>query len=314
MGGRSTPRFSSVGAIDGVQYEHKFGNIQVGGILGSRPNFTNYGINLNLLQYGAYVSHIASKPGVYSQTTFGFIQQTNSGNTDRRFIYFQHSGEIVENLNLFSSFEVDLYENINNVINTSPRLTNMYLSLRYRFNKDFRVSVAYDNRRQIILYESFKTFIDQLIDDETRQGFRLGFVYRPHKNYTLSVNANTRFQQSKINASRNLNARLGIRKVPWLNARASLGANFLKTGYITSQVYDARLSKELVPNAFTAEIYYRWVNYAYTTSPSFIKQHIGGTSLVMTISKGLSFNIFYEGVFENRLPFHRVNARLIKRF
>lgn len=314
IGRKINPKFSSVGAIDGVQYEHGFGDFQVGAIFGSRPDFNNYGINLNLLQYGAYISHIASKPGTYSQTTFGFIEQKNSGNTDRRFVYFQHAGELAQNLNLFSSFEVDLYEQINGQVNTSPRLTNLYLSLRYRASKALRFSVAYDNRRNIIFYESYKSFIDQLIQDETRQGFRVGFVYRPHENYSIGINANMRFQQSGINPSQNVNAVISIRNVPRIDARARITATYLQTSYFRSQIYGARIIKDLVPNALSGEIYYRWVDYQYITSISRINQHIGGASLSMRISKGLALNLFYEGVFEIPTIYHRVNARLIKRF
>ena len=43
----------------------------------------------------------------YSQTTLGFVEQQNAGETDRRFAYFQHNSTIFKNLNLllvFSSF------------------------------------------------------------------------------------------------------------------------------------------------------------------------------------------------------------------
>lgn len=314
FGRKINPKFSSVGAIDGLQYEHKLGDFQLGAIVGSRPDYSTYGFNPNLLQFGAYVSHLKSDAKGYSQTTLGFMEQRNANNTDRRFVYFQHGSEFIKNVNLFGSMEVDLYQQINNEINTSPKLTNLFLSMRFRVSKAFRFTVSYDNRRQIIYYESYKSFIDQLIDDETRQGFRAGFTYKPVKNISMGVNANTRFQQSKMNPSQNLNANVRIQKVPGINASASLSANFLQNGYLKSQIYGLRLYKDLVPKTLTGELYYRWVDYTYLNSGTQVNQHIVGTSLSMRIVEKLSLNLFYEGVFEIPTIYHRVNARIIKRF
>ena len=110
-----------MGAIDGLQFEKGFGNIRLGAIAGSRPNFQDYGFDFNLLQFGAYVSHVSNKPGNYATTTLGAVQQMNSGKTDRRFVYFQHSSQLAKNLNMFGSFEVDLYENINNEVSNTAR-------------------------------------------------------------------------------------------------------------------------------------------------------------------------------------------------
>lgn len=314
LGRKINPKFSSVGAIDGLQYEHKLGNFQIGAILGSRPDFTDYSFNPNLLQVGAYVSHLTSGAKGYSQTTLGFIEQRNKNNTDRRFVYFQHGGDILKNVNLFGSMEVDLYQQINNIVNTSPQLTNLYVSLRVRMSRAFRFSVSYDNRKNIIYYESYKSFIDQLIDDETRQGFRAGFTYRPVKNISIGLHANTRFQQSKNNPSQNLSANVRIQNVPVINASASISANFLQTSYLQSQIYGLRLSKDIIPKILSADLYYRWVDYAYLSSDININQQIAGASLSVRLVEKLSLNVFYEGVFEIPTVYHRVNARIIKRF
>lgn len=314
FGRKINPRFSSVGAIDGLQFEQAVGNFQFGAIAGSRPDFADYSFNFNLLQAGVYVSHIDRNPKIYTQTTLGFMEQRNANNTDRRFMYFQHTSNPLKNLNFFSSFEIDLYEKINNQVNTSPRLTNIYLSSRYRINKAVSLSLSYDNRRNIIFYESYKNFIDQLVELETRQGFRAGLHLRPHKNLTVGLTANTRFQQSKVNPSQNFSATVGMRNIPLINARGTLTATYLNTSFLTSQIYGARFSKTLIPNVLEGELYYRWVNYNYILGVTQVQQHIGGANLSVKVLKKLSLNLFYEGVFEQGNPYHRVNARLIKRF
>jgi len=317
LGRKINPRLSSVGAIDGGQYEHTFGNILVGAVAGTRPDFRDYGINLNLFQYGAYVSLAPGKKNSFGHTTLGFMEQSNAGSIDRRFTYFQHSGQLTKQLHLFGSFEVDLYEKINNQVNNQPQLTNLYVSLRYRFSKSVRLSASYDNRRNIIYYESYKSFIDQLIEDETRQGLRFGFTFRPVKNITWGINAGVRFQKSNINTSRNINSFLTIGKSSWLPVRTTIRASILETGFLNSRIYGIRFSKPLIKKKLNADLYYRNVNYLYRNSESgtAVRQHIGGVNLSYRLSKKLSWHIFYEGTFDTKNPtFTRINMRLIKRF
>ncbi len=315
LGRKINPRMSSIGAIDGCQYEKGVGKFILGAIAGSRPDYSDYGVNLSLLQVGAYASYVSKIPGKYRQSTFGFIEQHNKAETDRRFVYFQHSGELVKNLNLFSSFEVDLYEKINGEAQSTVQLTNLYLSLRYRATRNLRLSASYDNRKNIIYYESYKNFIDQLIDDETRQGIRLGISYRPFKFVTWGVNTGWRFQKSNANVSKNLNTYLNFARIPVVNIRASLTANILETNYIKSQVFGTRFSKELIKRILSTELYFRMVNYQYKSSENKVHQNIAGTSFSLRILKKLTLYLYYEGTFDDRnQAYHRFNTRLIQRF
>ncbi|RMG88645.1 MAG: hypothetical protein D6714_00345, partial [Bacteroidetes bacterium] len=279
IGRRINRKFSSIGAADGLQYEKYFGNFYAGIITGSRPDYSDYGFNLDLLQAGVYVGLMAPNPNKYGQTTLGFIEQRNKANTDRRFLYFQHSGELVKNLNLFSSFEVDMFENVNNVSNNKPRLTNFLVSLRYRASRKLRFSLSYDNRKNIIYYESYKNFIDQLIEDETRQGLRFGASFRPVRLISMGMTSSLRFQKSTANLSRNLNTYVNFSRIPTINARLSVRANFLQTNYIESRILGARMSKEIIRRKVNGEVYYRMVDYFYKTSDSKVHQNIVGGSL-----------------------------------
>ncbi len=313
LGRRINPKMSSMGAIDGVQYEKGFGQFFVGGILGSRPDNSDYGFNLNLLQAGAFVGHISEKK--YERSTLGFVEQRNGGEVDRRFVYFQHSSNLAKNLNLFGSAEMDAYEKVNNEVNAKPRLTNLYVSLRYRVSRKLTISGSYDNRKNIIYYESYKSYIEQLIDQETRQGFRFGLNIRPIKYVTIGANANWRFQQSNMNLSKNLNSYLNISRVPGIHARASLTANFLQTNYLDSKIFGIRLSKDFLKNKLSGEIYFRLVDYQYRTSNYSIQQKIGGASLNVRIAKNLSLYLYYEGTFDGQgNDLTRFNTKIIQRF
>jgi hypothetical protein len=315
FGRKINPGFSSIGAIDGLQFEKGLGDFRLGIIAGTRPNFRDYSFDSRLPQIGAYLSFISPNPANYSQTTLGVVEQRNAGNTDRRFVYFQHSGQLGKHLNLFGSAELDLYENINNEVRNNVQLTNLYASLRYRIGRKVRLSFSYDNRKNIIYYESYKNFIDQYIDDETRQGFRFGISHRVSRKISWGANTNLRFQKSKENPSRHASAYVSISKVPFLNVRAMIRANYLQTDFLDSRIMGARFSRDIIPGKLSTEVYYRWVDYLYKNSNRTVHQDIAGLSLSWRIQKKISLNLYYEGVFSTpEDTYHRFNMRLIKRF
>ncbi len=63
----------------------------MGAFVGSRPDYKDYSINLDLLQYGAYLGHELLRQKGGMKNSLAFIEQTNQSKTDRRFIYLQHS-------------------------------------------------------------------------------------------------------------------------------------------------------------------------------------------------------------------------------
>jgi len=315
LGRKINPKISSMGAIDGLQFEKGFGNFVAGVLAGSRPDYSDYSFNIKLMQAGAYLSHISDKDKKHFQTTLGFVEQRNQGNVDRRFVYFQHSNDLMNNLNFFSSAETDLYQKVNEVVKNSPTLTNIYLSLRYRYSRALQFSLSYDQRKNIIYYESYKNFIDKLIEDETRQGLRFGVSIRPFKNITWGINASWRFQKSKINESKNLNSYVSINRVPWLNSQASLTANFLKTNYIDSKIYGVRLSKDFIKGKLGTGAYFRYVSYNYLGYENPVIQKIGGVELSFRLMQKLSMYLYYEGTLTDKSElFSRLNTKIIQRF
>ena len=313
LGRRINPRIGSMGAIDGLQVEKGLGRFFVGAIGGSRPDYADYGINFQLLQAGLYVGHSTKNRNV--ETTMAFVEQHNQSRIDRRFAYFQHSNALMKNLSLFSSFEIDMYKKVNDTISYAPSLTNLLLSLRYKVSKKISLSAGYDNRKNIIYYESYKSYIEQLIDNETRQGLRLGANYHIFKLVTLGFNASWRFQKSNINLSKNLNSYLNFSRIPWLNASVSLSANILQTNYLDSKIFGAQVSKDLIPGKLSSQAYFRMVDYTYKNYENKIRQEIAGADISWNITRKLALHLYYEGTFDKQnKTYHRINTKLIQRF
>lgn len=315
IGRKINQRISSMGAIDGLQIEKGTKNFLVGAIIGSRPDYADYRLNLNLLQAGVYVGHVNRNPQNRRETTFGVIEQRNHAKTDRRFAYFQHSNNLTKNLSMFGSMEADLYQVVDSVVTNAMSITNILFTLRYKVSKQISLSGGYDNRKNIIYYESYKNYIDQLIDDETRQGLRLGGTYRISKRINWGVNGSWRFQKSNFNLSKNLNTYLNFNRLPWIQSSLALSFNWLQTTYLTSKMYGARLNQEIIRGKLNGELYYRMVDYDYGNAESNIMQNIAGIDFSWNITRTLGLYLYYEGTYTaSRSTFHRVNARVIQRF
>lgn len=316
LGRKINAKISSLGAIDGVQYEKGIGkNFLVGAIGGSRPDMLDYSINTNLVQAGVYVGQVSGKDQKFQQSTFGIIEQRNKSAIDRRFVYFQHSDDLLKNLNVFSSCEFDLYEKINNETKNKVNLTNLFVSLRYRFSKKLNASVSYDSRKNIIYYESYKNYIDQLIDNETRQGFRAGLNIHPINLLTWGINASWRFQQDGSNSSKNLNSYLNFSRIPLIKASASFTANYLRTSYINSRIFGARMSRDFFKGKVNGEVYYRRVNYVYPLYGYTTQQDILGGDISLQLSRQFSIYAFFEKTLDSQgNDYTMVNTKIMYRF
>ena len=115
LGRRINTRIASMGATDGIQFEKSIKNFTFGVLAGSRPDYQNYSFNPALFQYGAYLAYNTRSPGKFTESSVAYVEQTNDFKTDRRFIYFQHSNNLIKNLNFFSTVEMDLFRLVNDV-------------------------------------------------------------------------------------------------------------------------------------------------------------------------------------------------------
>ncbi|MFK7906111.1 MAG: hypothetical protein AB8B69_13350 [Chitinophagales bacterium] len=314
LGRKINNKASSIGAIDGLQAEKRFDNYYVGVVAGFRPDISTYGVNTNLLQYGFYLGNQTDKPNMRSKSTIGFFEQRNGGGIDRRYGYFQHSSTINRKLNLFGSFEVDLYQNINGQIGQDIRLSNLYVSARYRFSRKFDINVSYDARKRILYYETFKTEIERLLEDDvTRQGLRFRVNVRPVKFVSLGASYSQRFQSDQQNKSRNVNGFASLSKVPSIGGRLSVNFNNNRSSYLDSKILSLRYSRPLTKK-LNADFYVRNVHYNYFSNESTSNQQYYGVNLSYRLSRKLSFSILGEMASRADGRNYRVNAKIVKRF
>lgn len=315
LGRKINQRMTSIGAIDGLQYEYKLRKkFLLGAIAGSRPDFADYGINPRLFETGAYIAYYSNTNNRFRQSVIGFMEQRNKGVTDRRFLYAQQNADITKQINWFASAEMDVYQKVNGETSHHAQLTNLFTSMNYRVSKKLSMNVSYDNRKNVIYYEAYKSYLEQLVDFETRQGFRIGLNYRPHKMISFGGNVNQRYQKSSV-ATSNLNGFLLINQIPALNISAGLTCNLLKTSFIQTQSYGARVYRSFWKNKIYGEVFYRYIHYAYSTGKDDARQHVAGSSLSFVIHRNLNLYLYSEKAFDSSgSDYLMLNTRITQRF
>lgn len=315
IGRNINPRMASVGAIDGLQAETSVKNFTFGAVVGSNPDYSDYSFNPKLFEYGVYLSHDYKNAVGQMVNSFAFLQQTNSGNTDRRFTYFQHENSLLKNLNLFASCELDLYSLQNGVPTNSVSLTSFYLSLHYRFSRKFSASASYDARKNVIYYETFKTYLDQLLEVATRQGYQFRVNYNPAKFVSAGISGGYRFQKNDPKSMMNSNGYITFPQVPGINASVSLSTNWINTSYVDGMIYGIRVYRDIIPAKLSSGIFYRLVDYKYlNSSSSSALQHMGEFELSWQIARKFSLSANYDGTFDQSNKYSSVYLNLIKRF
>jgi hypothetical protein len=307
-------RISSIGAMDGIQVEKTFNKFSVGAVAGTRPDYIDYGFNGKLLQYGGYIAFDTKKDEFFSQSSLAFMEQMNNMKTDRRFLYFQHSSSIIKGLYLFSTLEVDLYKVESNLPQSTFDLTSLYVSLRYRITKNFTLTGSYDQRKNVLFYETYKSLIDSVFQNERRQSLRLQANYRITQNMTFGIESGYRFSKTDPRPSKNLYAYVTYVQVPGLGVSVSLNGTYLESAFMTGKVLGADITKDFFKSRLQTSLGYRYENYTLPESQLSVLQHIGEMSLYWQLSRKISFSVNYEGTFEQHNKYNRIYLQIRKRF
>ena len=314
LGRKINPVITNISVVDGLQFQSKIGGLDYGLVAGSRPNFSDYGLNAKLFEYGAYVSNSTQAGFGSMQNSLAIFQQTNNFKTDRRFLYFQHNSHFIKNISLFFSSEVDLYKRVNGNQQNTFSLTGLYTSLRYRASRFLSFSASYDRRKNVIYYETFKSYADRLLDVATRQGLRLRLNLRPINRLSLILSYGYRFMNGDLHKTYNYSGGFSYSRLPLINGRISSTYNKLRTSYLDGNIISVRYSKEIFGNSVYSSFGYRNIKYKYLSGINELKQNIFSIDLTWRAFRKLNLNISYEGVFESTNSYGRIYFNFTKRF
>ncbi|MBE0538385.1 MAG: hypothetical protein IH620_01630 [Ignavibacterium sp.] len=308
-------KISNISIVDGVQFENSFSFLTFGLVAGSRPNFSDFGFNTKLFEYGAYLNRRDTVANGLMENTLSLFEQTNDFKTDRRFAYFQHSNNILTNTYLFTSAEIDLYKRDSyNIGKTDLNLTSIFVSTRYTPVREFSFSLSYDARKNVYYYETFKSVSDSVLENELRQGFRARAVVRPLNNVIIGLQYGYRSSKTDVKPSRNYGGNISYTMIPLIESSLVFNYNRLISNYVDGSVYSINLQKSLSALSSDISIGFRKTDYTFpNNSPKFDEK-----ALLLDFSTSafypFSFSFSYEGVFESIRTYGRILFDISTRF
>lgn len=304
-------RLASMGASDGLQWEHHTKNWFLGALLGFRPDIREFSLNFEQIQYGAYIGNQVKVNRYHAVSTIGYVEQTRSSATDRRYLAFQHSSNIGR-LNLFASSELELYNPIYNKL----RLSSFYVSANYRVVKKLRLFVSYDTRKAIIYYQSDMSNIDPFGNQDIgRNGLRIRVSNAFWKYWFVSASANFRFQSDQNNPASNYSFNLVYRNLPENTGRISLSYNYNRTSVVNYHVPAIRYSIYFKGEKLSMQLFYRLMYMGYVF-PDYLTRanHYYGLGFTYRITKGLDLKLYGELSNLTAGTYSRLNVSISQHF
>ncbi len=313
LGRHLNSKISNISSIDGLQFETGVNEWSFGAAVGSRPDFNNMGLNSKLFEYGAYVNRADFLEYGDMQNTLGYFEQTNDFKTDRRFLYFQHSNSAIQNTRIFLSSEVDLYKKELGESKTDFSLTSLYTSINIRPSDLFSIMVSYDARKNVIYYETFKTTLDSIIENETRQGFRTRLTLKPVRNMYFGGDYGYRYRRGDLKPSNNYGGYFTYSQIPGIETSATVSFNRLSSSYTEGDIWSATLNRS-IGFGFDVMLGYRFTNYKFRSGIEELKQNSVSINLNTYLLKPVLLNFTYEGIYESVRTSGRLLVNLTYRF
>ncbi|MCZ7601310.1 MAG: hypothetical protein M5R37_00450 [Melioribacteraceae bacterium] len=314
FGRRINSNLANISTIDGVQFESKVDYFDYGLVIGSRPHFSDFGYNAKLFEYGGYIARTDSINNKIMKNSFALFQQTNNFKTDRRFLYFQHSNNVIENIDIFFSTEVDLYKREKGEGKSVFDLTSFYFSSRYSPSRFISLTASYDARKNVVYYETYKSVADSILESETRQGLRLSVTVKPINYLMLNFGTGYRYVPGDNEPTKNYDGSITYSRVPFINSSITVSGNYLMTNYLDGKIIGVRIYKDLFDGLLNLGLSYRNLVYNFTSGLSDLKQNIFESNLSVKFSDSIYLNMSYEGAFEETDSFGRIFVNLTKRF
>ncbi len=314
FGRRINPKLSNIGTIDGLQFETKMGNYYLGAVVGSRPNYYDFGFNFKLFQIGAFIERTDTINGKTFTNTLSIFNQTNNFKTDRRFLYFQHSNNIINNLNLFVSSEFDLFKIKKGEKQNNLFFTSFYSSLNYSPYRALSFNLSYDARKNVIYYETFKIFADSLYENEIRQGIRFRTNLRLLNSIFISLNYGYRFKIGDKKPNNNYGLNFSYYNLPLINSSLNLSYNKIFSYYLDATNIGSSLNRDLFNGLINLNFNYRYLIYKFKLYSGTLKQNVFGVDLSSNFTGSFYTSFSYQGIFENKHTYGTINISINKRF
>lgn len=316
IGRRINYNLSNMGTSDGMQYEHTFKHFKLGTLLGFRPDLNNFGFNAKLPQWGVFLTDEKNLKHGPMQFSIALAQQLYETKVDRQFIYTQFTMNPTRDLNLFFSGELDYIKKVDTIIeNPRIQLTSIYGNARYKFSKRFNMQITYDNRRNVIFFETYRNEIDRILDQQTRQGLRWQANYNPMRHISINLSSFIRFQGGFKNPTSNYMAFINFNQLGRTGVSFQTNFNYLQTEFIHGITYGGRVNRDFFNSYLSLELNGRLVRYQYANSEIVTKQTLVGTIANIRLNKLTFLMLNFEAdlnAFDNTYRYYITGVQRFK--
>jgi len=296
----------SLATFDGLLMNYSFSHFSAGAFFGSHPDWQTMGLNIKLLEFGAFVSREDQINGVFLFNNLSFANQTNTGKTDRRYIYFLNRTRTKDFALSFSS-EVDLYQVESGIPKSIFKPTSIFASALYRFDRKLSVDLSYDARKTVYYFETFKSSIDSILDARMRQGLRLGAYYQLLRTLSISLNGGFATQTNDLHPSFHGGTSVTVNELTTLDFSLTGDFTYLQSNYLNGFAYGLRVAKSFNEYNLDAGLALRRVDYLFVRNTSDgVAQNIIDADVNWFAFNNLSLSLMYEFVSEKRFSSHRL--------
>lgn len=310
LGRKINPKISSIGVIDGLQFDKTWNKFSSGLVVGSRPDMADFGFNHKLFESGLYLGYSQNN----NQSTIAIIQQMNGKSVDRRSLYLTHFNRLSDKFRYYLNSDIDLYKKINGESSSIFRITGLHLSATYRPVRKISFTASYNSRKNLIYYEAFKTYAEQLYDDETRKGMKFRVNWKPWRYIYLGTNMGYRFRNSDDHSSYNYSYYLGHSNIPKLKMSARFTASQITSNYLDGNIFDLYLSKPLFKNRLNLSSNLKYIEYDYINSGITLIQKQFNGDVSWQLKSKISFTLSYLGSFEQSIDYNQLYLIISQRF
>jgi len=226
-----------LGYIDGGLFSFKMnGYLRVGVVGGTQPGLRNSAFQADEQKFGLFLNF---EKGDYQtrriSSSIAFSGSYHGGKTSREFVYLQNNYWMGSKFSVYQTVEIDFNRGWKyDYSKKKMQFSNFYFSTRYSPLAFISLSVSYDARKAVRVFET-RSIPDSLFDETTRQGLRSGITLRlPHR-IRLSGSFGIRFRQGGLRNTTSASGGLAVRQIfnTWatFNARVSYFSSMFTKGY-----------------------------------------------------------------------------------
>ena len=310
-----SPKFSGIGYFDGVILQFNLSSkFNFGIFAGAQPQWQYSDFQSSLQKYGFYLNYLKGDyRSLRFESTLAAAGEYHNGTISREFVYIQNRLSNSNDWSFYQGMSLDINRDWRKEISgESVSLSNLYLSGRYKFSKNFTAGISYDNRKNYLTFET-KSVIEELFDDAQRQGLRTNVSFTFPQKIRFSANFGLRKKQNESETTYSYYASISKSNLGFINLRGSLNfsgfSNLYTNGYNPSirltQYLDAGHSIGLSGGSYL---------YALNEGNEKRSNHWAGVESYIYLFKSIFLMTNYEYNWGDDSEGHRILAELGYRF